>query len=121
MITRFTRSGSLRLTEDGSEFAFVEGPDHTENKVNKRLRFYLAEWFADQRLGVPYHQQILGKKTPEPVVRSIFSQTISRTPGIAKLDRLGIEFDPRARTMSIDWAATMLDGSHISSKPFIIV
>jgi len=118
---RLTPAGSIALTDDGKEFAFTEGPDHTQNKIDKRLRFYLAEWFADKRLGVPYHQQILGKKTPEPVIRSIFAQTISRTPGVATLDRLDIDLDNATRKLTVNWAATLLDGSFISSSPFIIV
>tara|TARA_Y100000361_G_scaffold119622_1_gene111132 strand:- start:963 stop:1334 length:372 start_codon:yes stop_codon:yes gene_type:complete len=121
MIIRILPKGSLALTPDGKQFATNEGKEHTLSKIRSRIKFFLGEWFADTRLGVPYYRDILGQKTPTPVIRSIFWQVLSECPGVASVVKLDVSFDARKRELTVGpWEVILQDGSFLSSKPFIV-
>ena len=119
MIARRIPPGSLLLTPDGKQFEFQSGTDHTVSKVERRLRFFLGEYFADTRLGVPWIQQILGKKIPPAVVQSIISQVIRETPGISTVESVSLDLG-KDRDLSVSYEATAQDGSFVSENVFIV-
>lgn len=121
MIVRVTPKGALLLTPDGKEFQTTTGPDHALNKIRARMKFFLGEWFADQRLGIPYFRDILGQKTPTPIIRSIFWGVLTNCPGVSSVVKLDVEFDPRIRKLTVGpFEVILKDGSSISSRPFIV-
>lgn len=72
---------------------FVNGacPVTNENRltVAQRLRIrlltFLSEWFLDTQYGIPYYEQILGRKTSKSVVDRIFQTEILKEQGVLEI------------------------------------
>ncbi len=102
----------------------VEGIDAVVQRLRIRFRFWLREWFLDQRQGVPYLEQILVAAPDLLLIESIFrNRVILPTPGVASLRSFRMSRDRRARTLSIDdFEAALVDGSvlKITETPFVV-
>ena len=105
-------TGDLRL---------LEGDEAIAQSLRIGLRFFLAEWFLDLRIGVPYFQEILGEKQREPVLRSIFREAILITPGIVSLTGLSIDYDPSSRILTVEFSAQTQDGGTIDFSEELIL
>ncbi len=92
------------------ELILLDGNAAIAQHLRIRLRFFLGEWFLDQRVGIPYFQRLLGEKPSEPAIRSIFRQAILGTPGILELTDLVIDFNGTNRVLSIRFNATTTVG-----------
>ena len=57
------------LIESGDIFLFTELDKLTVQKVKIRLLNYRGEWFRDVNTGVPYLQQILGRRDTKDTER----------------------------------------------------
>ena len=56
---KLNSDGDLDFSSGGLEL--LEGVDEIVQKLDTRLQFFLGEWFLDQRLGIPYYEDILIK------------------------------------------------------------
>ena len=118
---------NLLLTADGdldfssNNFSIVTGDDELVQKLFVRLQFFLGEWFLDERVGIPYYQEIL-KKNPNLVsVRRIFRDTIVTTNGVEDLDTFNFEFDRATRALTMSFTAVKTEGGTIDfNEEFIL-
>lgn len=102
--------GDLDLSK--SDLQLIDGSDAVAQHLLIRLRVFKGEWFLDQRVGVPYYQDIL-KKSPNLVaVRGIFTRAIVTSPGVNSLERLDLEFNKGARTLGLSFSA-LLEGDDV--------
>jgi len=100
----------------------LTGREAVSQNLRIRLQFFLAEWFLDARIGIPYYEKILVKNPGTNVVRSIFRQAITTTPGIAELVSLATDYDGTTRTLSITFTAKTTDDEILEfSEEFIIL
>lgn len=102
----------------------ITGADCVAQRLRIRLRFWLGEWFLDQRLGIPYVRSVLVKNPDLVLIRSIFRRVILSTPGVARLDSLVLTHDRAGRRLVIeDFRATFVDGSafQLTEVPFVVV
>ena len=99
--------GDLRLT--ANQITFVEGVDAIAQHLRNRLRFFLGEWFLDQRQGFPYFRDVFIKNPNRPAILSLLRRTIRETPGIVSVDELTLSISP-ARVATVDFKAA-LDGT----------
>lgn len=83
-------------------FALITGRDAYAQRLKNRFRFFLGEWFLDQRQGVPYYQRVLGKPIDERVVRTVLIQVIESCPGTNRIERIDFDFDGKTRRLTID-------------------
>jgi len=115
-------TGDLVL-EDG-DLAVVREGEAVAQHLRTRFRFFLGEWFLDQREGIPYFREILGIKRPNPLVLSSMYRRIAlETPGISSVPELSSSFDPTSRTLRLDFSAVLEDGGIVSTRndgPFIV-
>jgi hypothetical protein len=101
-------SGDI-VVENG-DFVFVTGLDATIQFLGQRLRFFLSEWFLDQSLGIPYHDQVF-VKNPNPVaLDSIFKTAIIDTPGVLELQSFTMRIDAALRVVTITGRVRCIDG-----------
>lgn len=91
---------------ENSDFQLVDGAEAIRQHVLIRLRFFQGEYFLDQKLGVPYFQQILGKGISLPVVRSLIQETIIETPGINEITSFDLVYNSASRSISITFSAS---------------
>ena len=84
-------NGKLVLTDMSDEVA---------QNVRIRLQTYEGEWFLDTELGVPWFQQILGKKDTA-VANLLIRQEISNTNGVSGIVSFNPLFNHLTRSLSI--------------------
>lgn len=91
----------------------VRGPDAVLLRIGWRLGFARGSWFLDQRLGVPYYQQILARNPSRALITQIMRDTIRTTPGVAEIISLALALDPAKRSASLDFEARLDDGDTV--------
>jgi hypothetical protein len=90
------------VIEDG-DFVWVSGIDAIEQDLRTALLMFRGEWFLDLTEGVPYHQSILGQKTPLPVIREIFRVQLLAVPGVLAVLTLDVSFNAPTRKLTVTW------------------
>lgn len=109
----------LDLSQDRA--AIVDGPDAIAQKIGIRLRFFLGEWFLDERVGIPYYQQVLRKNPNLVIVEGLFRRTIASTPGVEEITAFSFTVDAASRTATLEFSARVSSGEIISqSQEFIL-
>lgn len=97
----------VRLDEDGDIYIGPNGPelwggiDAVAQLVAIAIRLWKGEWFLDLDAGVPWIQEILGKKVDAALVRQRLLEQILKTPGVVEVLMLEIDYDPSDRTLSV--------------------
>jgi hypothetical protein len=104
--------GDLRV--DGVELALVQGGDAIAQELEVRLRWWLGEWFLDQRQGVPYVQRILRKGVSEQAVRALLRQHIERSADVARVISIEVTIDRATREASVDFEVLTTEGETLS-------
>ena len=84
------------------------------------MRFWKGEWKFDTRLGIPFKQEILGRKVPSSVLHGIFWEALSITNGVLRVVRVDVSQDSTTRTASVGWECILTDGTTVTQTPFII-
>lgn len=102
-------TGDLALDSSGSPY-LVEGAEAIAQNLRVRFRFWLGDWFLDQRKGIPYRDQILVKNPSYVVIRSVFTQVILGTPGVDSLRSLVFSIDAKERAMDLSFVAVLTTG-----------
>jgi hypothetical protein len=102
----------------------LDGIQAIAQHVKIRLRFFLTEWFLDQRVGVPYYRSILVKNANENIIREILRKVIVQTPGIASLESFTFTFsdtERKERKLLVSFLAKTDSGELLSfNEPLII-
>jgi|SRR3990172_2625271 len=111
-------SGDLAF-EDG-DLVLLDGTEAIAQHLAIRFRFFLGEWFLDQRIGMPFYQKILVKNPNLALVRSLFNRAALDTPGILSVEKLETNFNAGARTLALELRATGVDGPVTISEEFIL-
>lgn len=93
------------LAIENDDLVLIAGLDAIAQDLRCRLQFFLGEWFLDQRIGIPYFQQILGAKPRIPVVKEIFRKAIMSTPGVLGLNDLSVVYEGTGRSISVSFKA----------------
>lgn len=113
-----TTQHDLDITD--GELSLVESAAAIEQHLRIRLRFFLAEWFMDEREGIPFFRDVFVQGPNEAVIRSIFRQTIQDTPGVVEVLRLVLEIDKATRTATLSFSARIDTGVTLTFNEFII-
>lgn len=102
-----------------NQLVLIDGIGYVRQKILIRLRFFLGEWFLDERLGVPYGR-VLGSKDVTAVT-SMMRQVVQSTPGVIELTSFAANLDTVTRTYSISFKARSADGVIVvRDVPFIV-
>lgn len=91
----------------------IRGPDACIQRLRQKFGFSLKEWFLDERLGVPYRDQVLVKNPDTGLIVSIFRRVILGTPGFARVLKMAASFDISSRTLTTSFEALLDDPSII--------
>ncbi len=92
----------------GGELVFAAGvlqltteQDAIRQAAECRLRTFRAEWFLDGSIGMPWVEQVLGRKAAAAPIRTVIRDELLSIPGVTGLASLGLVFDPSARSMAV--------------------
>ena len=116
-------TGDLVLAEGVIPLSTDDTGETTAQRLRIRFAFFLGEYFADTRQGVPYFRDVLGQKFRRAEVAAMFRRVITSTPGIATLDAFDLAFDSRARRLTLTFRAILTSGQVFDSAdfgPFIV-
>jgi hypothetical protein len=89
---------------------------YIRQKIAARFKFYLGEWFLDQRQGTPYYRDVFTKNPDLQLIRSLFVRIVRETPGVLDVPEFELVYDPAARSVGFSFAAVATDGD-IVVKP----
>lgn len=103
----------------------VTGDSATIQRVKVRYQFFKGEWFLDTRIGVPWFQEILGKKEiTDDRLNFILRRVLVTCPGISSVRSFNVKnVSAMNRTLELDWEAITDTGRVLKSSdfaPFII-
>lgn len=93
-------SATYDLSIVGGNLVSVTSSDEVAQNVGIRLQTYLGEWFLDNRLGLPWYQDILGKKDIRGSNLAI-RNCIATTTGVDKVVSFSPLFDTTTRQYSL--------------------
>jgi hypothetical protein len=116
-VFRIIRENDIELKRNSfgkKELVLATGIDYIRIKLKARLLFHLGEFFADIRQGFPYRERILVSNPDLDLIRAIFWEAITTTPGIIKIQKLELLFDRKKRTIGVDFTAITDNGELLS-------
>lgn len=111
-------NGDLDLST--GDLVILTGIEATAQRLRRKLRFFLGEWFLDTRLGVPYFESILVKNPQTNIILSIYRQIIFDDEAVTTLNDLNLEYDAANRTLSVTFRAETTEGPLEFETEFII-
>ena len=85
-----------------NEVARVAGLEQVRQSIKTRLQFFLAEWFLNETVGVPWFQQIYKEPLNIPLSEATIKKEILETPGVLELLNLRLAFDTTNRLSKIE-------------------
>lgn len=103
-----TDPACLALDDDGDvvvPLRWLRGVEAVAQGVRQRLLLFRGEWFLNLLAGIPYYQELLGKKFDRARAQAIFRDAILATPGVDSLVSMSVEFVGRTRTLTVTWSA----------------
>lgn len=108
--------GDLRLV--GGNLVFLtDGVSYLAQKIAIRFRRFVGEWFLDRREGIPFYRYVLLKNPNLDVVRSLFRRVLLSTPGVVRVGKFELAWDPMSRRLSFDFEAFAQNGVGIPVDP----
>jgi len=99
------------------ELLIITGAAYVRQKIATRFKFFLGEWFLDQREGVPYFREIFVKNPDIDIVRAIFRRVLTSVVEVSTITRFDLAYDPVTRTLSFDFAVTLRTGEELVVTP----
>lgn len=78
--------------------------------IRQRIQTFKGEWFLDLDHGVPYYQDLLGKKFDDNKALVAFRDAILSTPGVITLNLLNVSYSGTTRKLTVNWQATTIFG-----------
>ncbi len=112
-VTRTIPAGDLAL-EGGDLVVLGKTPEtrvqYMRQKIASRFKFFVGEWFLDEREGVPYYRDVFVKNPNLDLIRSLFLKLLRETPGVLAVPEFKVAFDPAGRIGTFTFRATVTDG-----------
>lgn len=93
------------LLFQGRDLVLIEGAEQVAQHAGIRLRFFYAEWFLDNRLGVPWLEEILIKNPDGRLVDARLKEAIRGTPGVSDLVDFQTNYQAAKRFLDLAWTA----------------
>jgi hypothetical protein len=97
----------FKLDADGDlvvPIQFVSGLEAVAQGIRVRLKLFRGEWFLNLDEGVPYFEDLLGRKFDRARAREIIRTELLKSPGVVEITSLTADFDGQTRALSVDWA-----------------
>jgi hypothetical protein len=94
------------LTVSGGDYVFVEEALRVAQAVETTLRSFQGEWFLNTAFGVPYFQNVLGKRmVDKSVFDSIVKAAVIGVEDVNTINAYSSEFIRQSRTYEVNLTA----------------
>jgi hypothetical protein len=88
------------LEEDGN-LAFVYDAEAVGQHGRQRLKTFRGEWFLDTTAGVPWLDQLMGKRFNPALGEALVKAELLETDGITGISSFSVSFDNARRNLII--------------------
>lgn len=115
-------NGDLNLAS-GNLQVVTDIPTIAAQKLNALFKFFLGEWFADTRLGVPYFRYVLVKNPNLAIVRQVLTAVIESVPEVTGIVSADLQYYSNLRKASCTFVVRTKGGVLLAGGvgvPFII-
>lgn len=93
------RAADIHLDEAGN-LAVVRGLEDLRQRIIERMRFFLGEWYQEQRKGVPWFGEVLLRPGDLGIAANVMSQGIATLQGLAEVIAVDLALEQSTRTLS---------------------
>lgn len=93
-------------------------------KLTNRFRLFRGEWFMDQRIGMPYLQQVFVKDPDLTGIAQMFRRAILDTQGVQAVLEANLNFLSGLRTLQAEFKVQTITGAILQGglgTPFIVI
>lgn len=104
------------IVVDGGNFRLIDNKERIAQQLRITLWEWLGEWFLDKRDGVPYREYILVKNPNLKHIRQVLSENIMKVDGVNRIEELNLNFDPKNRTLIVDFEIDTDDGQIVRTE-----
>lgn len=122
-IARVVPEGDVAI--EGGKLVLNTGAAYVRQKLLSRFRFFLGEWFLDERQGVPYYRDVFIKDPDVEVIRYLFLRVLESVPEVIGVSRFDVVYDKTARTLRFDFEISVAGAGDLVVRPddesFIII
>lgn len=94
------QSNDLFLRADGN-LAIVTRAEAISQHVRQRLKTFEGEWFLDKEAGIPWFDQLLGKRYNPALAEAVVKAEILNTQGVASIESFSVAFAKDVRDLQI--------------------
>lgn len=108
---QLTTNEPIDIVIINGDHAIVSDSTATKQRLNQKFKLWRGEWFLNTSAGVPWLEDILGKKPRTEVLQTLFSQVIQSDPGIKTLQSLSFEYNEVERKLQITFQATLINNT----------
>ena len=84
------------------KFQRVRGSDEVRQRVKVAIWHYIREYFLNVPDGVPWYEQILGRKSGTDLVSQLLRRRILQTPGVIRIVDFFVDFNTTTRTFEVE-------------------
>src|SRR5262245_49272107 len=98
---RLAADGDLYIGPNGPEL--IGGAEGVAQLIGIAIRLRRGEWFVNLDAGLPWHEEFLGEKYDEALLRRRLIEVIATVPGVVETTALTISFDNQGRAVTVDW------------------
>ena len=109
--------GDIYIGATGTDELCPSVSSEVQQSLYTRFRMFQGEWFLNALIGLPWFQQILGKKQSLDIVGAIFQEVITTCPEVASLDNFAIA-QTAQRVFSLKFSCTTVDGATVTEATF---
>lgn len=90
------------VTFSGGKPVRVAGADEVRQRVKIAVWHYIEEYFLNVPNGVPWYEQIMGRKNGADTVSQILRNKILNVPGVLSVDKFALNFDELTRIFDVE-------------------
>lgn len=67
-------------------------------RFTERLNLWLGDWFLDEGAGVPWLQEVLGRRPEKRMIEAVIVAALEEDPEVEFIDDFTLEFSPLTRS-----------------------
>ena len=94
----------------GADF-LVDSPDTVAQAIRTRLALWTGEWFLDTSDGMPWSEQVLGKRQRGKNYDAAIRQRIMETDGVTEITEYSSAFDGNSRALTVTATVSTIYGT----------
>ena len=89
------------LVFEASSLVLAWDAEAVGQHVRQRLQTFLGEWFLDTGVGVPWLDQLLGRKYDPALAEAVVKAEILKTDGVREINSFSVSFLETTRGLRI--------------------